>query len=140
MFACDCLVLGFTGSGTILGVDQLHGVVVDCEGFLVTIRTDDGQRVVFGGLPSDEVRASFLNSLDDELSGVPIASQYPDIFEEVTGLPPHRKIEFHIDLVKDARPIGYSNATSSYGTKGAARAWGVSKRSFEDGIYQKKCL
>ena len=54
------------------------------------------------------VMASFLNSLDiphDELSDVPVACQYPDVFEEVTGLPPHREIEFRIDLVKDVRPI-----------------------------------
>ena len=66
MFVCDCFVLGFTGFRIILGVDWLrrYGVVVDCEGFLVTVRADDGRRVVFGGLPSDEVIASFLNSLD----------------------------------------------------------------------------
>ena len=34
-----------------------------------------------------------------------MVGQYPDVFEEVTGLPPHREIEFRIDLVKDARPI-----------------------------------
>ena len=47
--------------------------MVDCEGSLMTIRTDDGQRVVLGSLPSDGVMASFLNSLDilhDELSDV----------------------------------------------------------------------
>ena len=38
-------------------------MVVDCEGYLVTVRADDGWRVVFGGLPNDEVMASFLNSL-----------------------------------------------------------------------------
>ena len=67
-------------------------MVVDCEGFSVTIRADDGQRVVFGSLPSDEAMASFLNSLDishDELSDVPIASEYSDIFGEVTELTPH---------------------------------------------------
>ena len=102
--------MGFTGFGIILGGDwlQRYGVVVDCEGSSVTIRADDGRRVVLGCLPSDKVMASFLNSLDiphDELSDVLIAGEYPDIFEEVTGLPPHREIEFWIDLVKDARPI-----------------------------------
>ena len=110
MFACDCFVLGFTGYGIILGVNwlQRYGAVVDYEGFSVTIRAGDGRRVVFRGLPSDEVMASFLNSLDipqDELSDVPVVGQYPDVFKEVTGLPPHREIEFRIDLVKDARPI-----------------------------------
>ena len=110
MFVCDCFVLGFTGFGIILGVDwlQRYGVVVDCEGLLVTARADDGRRIVFGGLPSKGVLASFLNSLDiphSELSGLPVVGHYPDVFEEVTGLPPHREIEFRIDLVKDARPI-----------------------------------
>ena len=42
MFVCDCFVLGFTGFGIILGVDwlQRYEVVVDCEGFSVTIRAD----------------------------------------------------------------------------------------------------
>ena len=85
MFVCDCFVLGFTGFGIILGVDwlQRYRVVVDCEVFLVTVRVDDGRRVVFGGLPSYGVMASFLNSLDiphGELSGVPVAGQYPDVF------------------------------------------------------------
>ena len=93
-----------------MGVDwlQRYGVVVDCEGFLVTVRADDGRRIEFGSLPSDGVMASFINSLDiphDELSDVPVVGQYSDVFEEVTGLPPHREIEFRIDLVKDARPI-----------------------------------
>ena len=110
MFVCDCIVLGFTGYGIILGVNwlQRYRVMVDCEGFFVTVRADDGRRVVFGSLPSDGVMASFINFLDiphDELSDVPVVGQYPDVFEEVTGLPPHREIEFCIDLVKDARYI-----------------------------------
>ena len=36
---------------------------------------------------------------------MPTAGEYPDIFWEVTGLPPHREIEFRIDLVKDVEPI-----------------------------------
>ena len=78
MSVCDCFVLGFTGYGIILGVDWLQrfGVVVDYEGFLVTVRADNGRRVVFGGLPCDGEMASFVNSLDlphDELSDVPVA-------------------------------------------------------------------
>ncbi len=82
--------------------------MVGCEGLLVTVREDDGRRIVFGSLPSDGVMTSFINSLSiphDELSDVPVVGQYPDVFEEVTGLPPHREIEFRIDLVKDVRPI-----------------------------------
>ena len=41
----------------------------------MTAKANDGRRVVFGGLPSDGVMASFLNSLDiphSELSGLPV--------------------------------------------------------------------
>lgn len=51
---------------------------------------------------------SYLYSMDlskDELVEVPIVEEYPDVFEEVVGLPPQREIEFRIDLVKDAKPI-----------------------------------
>jgi len=58
--------------------------------------------------PEEGVFMSFLYSLvvpRDGLSSVPIANEYEDIFEEVKGLPPHRKIEFRIDLIEGARPI-----------------------------------
>ena len=54
------------------------------------------------------VMVSYHHSLDlskEELVTVPIAKEYPDAFEEVTGLPPHREIEFRIDHVKDAKPV-----------------------------------
>ena len=52
--------------------------------------------------------ASYLYSLDlteDELVVVSIAREYPDVFEEVAGLPPCREIEFWIDLVRGAKPV-----------------------------------
>ena len=36
---------------------------------------------------------------------MPVVREYPDVFEEVSGLPPVREIEFKIELEKDARPI-----------------------------------
>lgn len=47
------------GFDIILGVDwlQRYGMVVDLQGFLVTVRADDMRRVVYGGLPSDRVMA-----------------------------------------------------------------------------------
>ena len=39
------------------------------------------------------------------LSYIPIVSDYPDVFpEELPGLPPHREIEFAIDIVLCATP------------------------------------
>jgi len=36
---------------------------------------------------------------------VPVVREYLAIFEEVSGLPPVREIDFKIELEKDARPI-----------------------------------
>ena len=43
------------------------------------------------------------------ISDVPIACKFLDIFpEELPGLPPHREIEFCIDVVSDTAPISMS--------------------------------
>ena len=40
------------------------------------------------------------------ISDVPIACEFPDVFlDELPGLPPHREIEFYIDVVSDTAPI-----------------------------------
>lgn len=54
------------------------------------------------------VMVSYLYSLDlpiEELVTLPIAKEYPDIFEEVIGLPPHWEIEFRINLMKDVKSV-----------------------------------
>lgn len=58
---------------------------------------------MIGFLSDGGVMLCFLYSLEishNELSFVLIVTKYLNIFEEETGLPPHRGIEFHIDLVK----------------------------------------
>lgn len=48
---------------------------------------------------------NYLYSLDishDELAPVHVVWEFPNVFVEVFGLPPHWEIEFLIDLVKDA--------------------------------------
>ena len=109
-FVCDCFVLNFVGFGIILGMDWLKGYAaqIDCDRLEVTLGGVEGRTVVIRCLPEDGVRVSFLYSLaipQAGLSSVPIAMDFPDVFEEVTGLPPHREIEFRIDLVSGARPI-----------------------------------
>ena len=40
------------------------------------------------------------------ISDVPVAYEFPDVFpDELPGLPPHREIEFCIDVVSDTTPI-----------------------------------
>ena len=40
------------------------------------------------------------------ISDVPVACEFPDVFpDELPGLPPHREIEFRIDMVSDTALI-----------------------------------
>ncbi|XP_076924948.1 uncharacterized protein LOC143587582 [Bidens hawaiensis] len=43
------------------------------------------------------------------LEDIPIVRDYPDVFpDDLPGLPPHREVEFHIDLVPGAAPVSRS--------------------------------
>ena len=50
-----------------------------------------------------------LYSLDlrdgDDISRIPIACDFSDVFEPVSGLPPKQAIKFHIDLIPGAQPV-----------------------------------
>ena len=50
----------------------------------------------------------YLESLDssiDDLQSVRVVRDYPDVFEEVKGLPPKREIDFRIYLVDNAKTV-----------------------------------
>ena len=68
----------------------------------------EGRKVLIRCKHEDGVFVSYQYSLgipQEDLSSVLIANEYVDVFDEVKGLPPHREIEFRIDLVEGARPI-----------------------------------
>ena len=51
---------------------------------------------------------SFLYTLEipsKPVEEVEVVRDFPDVFAEVTGLPPRRIVEFRIDLVPGAAPI-----------------------------------
>ena len=82
--------------------------MLDCERRSLTLGDEKGRKVVIHYGHESPVMVSYWYSLDlpkDELAIVPIAREYPDVFEEVIGLPPHREIEFRIDLIKDTKPL-----------------------------------
>ena len=39
------------------------------------------------------------------LSDIPVVREFPEVFSEVSGLPPEREVEFSIDLVPGTGPI-----------------------------------
>ena len=103
----------------ILRMDWLiaYGIVIDCERRRVTAYTQDGTRMVFQGdkhdiLPQTVYEskcqgqlAGWLASLtleDEERSDLDlprVVCEYVDVFpDELPGLPPHRDVDFGIEL------------------------------------------
>ena len=103
------MVLPGKGIDAILGMNWLcvYGVVLDMK-----------QRVVELWLPSSEDRMSLLMPLDPalpiaahakaspNLASIPMVCEFPDVFpEDLPGLPPHRDVEFSIELEPGTAPI-----------------------------------
>ena len=108
----------------ILGMDWLsrNQVVVDCRMKRVALRTPSGEEVTFiserSNHLSNVISANTARTMvrkgcegylayvidmkkeEPSLSDIPTVCDYPDVFsEELPGLPPHREIEFAIDVV-----------------------------------------
>ncbi|KAJ9539281.1 hypothetical protein OSB04_032014 [Centaurea solstitialis] len=46
---------------------------------------------------------------EKQIQNFPVVRDYPEVFpEELPGLPPHKQVEFHIDLVQGAAPVAKS--------------------------------
>ena len=126
-FLGDLIELSFKEFDVILGMDWLsrHQVMVDCRMKRVTLRTPNEDEVTFISERSNHLSnvisaatarkmmqkgcEAYLAYVIDtvkarpSISDIPTVSDFPDVFpEELPGLPPHREIEFAIDVVPGA--------------------------------------
>ena len=125
----DLVQLNIQGWDVILGMDWLtkYKVIIDCEGKLITFPDPNGERVTFRGrghqviIPTVSAMQAFkmlrkgcqgyLCAIETaepsnlDLNEIPVAREYPQVFQEVPGLPPDREIEFTIELVPGTAPI-----------------------------------
>ena len=126
-FPGDLIELSFREFDVILGMDWLsqHQVVVDCRMKRVTLRTLSGEEVTFiigrsnplsnvisattarimvrKGCEACLVYVIDTKRVESSLLDIPTVCDYPDVFpEELPGLPPHREIEFTIEVVQGA--------------------------------------
>lgn len=120
------VVMAMSGFDVILGMDWLssYRAVIDCYRQRVTVCTLSGDCFHFLGdrvgnvLPPmydprgrselSGLLASFMSSECDEIQiELPrVVCEYSDVFpEDLVSLPPHRQIEFSIDLVPGTTPI-----------------------------------
>ena len=128
-FLGDLIELSFREFDVILGMNWLsrHQVVVDCRMKRVTLRTPSGEEVTFIGERSNHLSKVIFAAIarmmvrngyeaylayvidtkksEPSLSDIPIVCDFSNVFsEKFLGLPPHREIEFAIDVVLGATP------------------------------------
>ena len=46
-----------------------------------------------------------IEASQEDVGSIEVVRDFPDVFEEVKGLPPHRDIKFRIDLAPGAIPV-----------------------------------
>ena len=128
-FLGDLIELFFKEFDVILGMDWLsrHQAIVDCRMKRVTLSTLNEDEVTFIGERSDHLSnviftttartmvrkgcEAYLAYVIDtvkarpSVSDIPTVSDFSDMFpKELPGLPPHREIEFFINVVPGATP------------------------------------
>ena len=122
----DLRIMDMSEFDLILGMDWLtaYRVVIDCERRRVTANTQDGTRVIFQGDKQDilpqtvyksrcqEQLAGWLASLtlEDEVRSDldlrRVVCEYVNVFpDELPRLPPHRNVDFGIELHPGTSPI-----------------------------------
>ena len=133
-FLGDLIELSFREFDVILGMDWLsqHRAIVDCKMKRVTLRTPNEDEVNFIGersnYLSNVISATTAKTMVQEggeaylayvidtvkarpsVSNIPTISDFPDVFpEELPRLPPHREIEFAIDVVPGSTPASITS-------------------------------
>ena len=128
-FLGDLIELSFREFDVILGMDWLsrHQAIVNCRMKRVTLRTQNEDEVTFIGERSHHLSnvisaatartmvwkgcEAYLAYVIDtvkarpSVSDIPTVSDFPNMLsKKLPGLPPHRKIEFAIDVVPGATP------------------------------------
>jgi len=97
------LVLHHQGIDIILGVDWMnqYEAILDTSARTVSLTSPDNTGYVTLYLANHQIPTGFVHALDvDPLEGIPVVSDYPDVFpEDLPGLPPDRAVEFSIELL-----------------------------------------
>jgi len=91
--------------------------VVASEGETLTYRGSDNiptvslisatkaYNLVKKGCPAFLCAVELTEASDVEPKDIPVVQNFPEVFQEVSGLPPKREVEFAIELVPGTTPI-----------------------------------
>ena len=107
-FLVSLVILGNSDIDLILGMDWLskHDANIDCANKEVKL-THPNQEVITFASRDNTIRLFSLNDKGEinAISQIPVVNEYEDIFpEELPGMPPHRQVEFVIELEPDTEP------------------------------------
>ena len=108
-FLSSLVVLGNSDIDLILGMDWLskHKAQLDCAARQIQL-THSFEDVIIFTARDNTIRLFSLNEKGelDAISQIPVVCEYQDVFpEELPVMPPHRPVEFVIDLEPDTEPV-----------------------------------
>ncbi|GJT02241.1 putative reverse transcriptase domain-containing protein [Tanacetum coccineum] len=113
LFTIDLIPLGHGSFDVIVGMDWLskNKVVIVCHEKVVEIPIKEGGILRVHGEHIWKAAKALMNAKVDEprIRDTPVVRGFTDVFpEDLSGLPPQRQVEFHIDLVPGSTPVAKS--------------------------------
>lgn len=96
----------------ILGMDWLskNRAIIECYTRVVKLRPFLERTITHqgwdGAMEAHICQVTERGETESKLMNIPVIREFPDVFpEDLPGLPPHRVVDFHIDLIPGATPI-----------------------------------
>nr|GEW97020.1 reverse transcriptase domain-containing protein [Tanacetum cinerariifolium] len=110
MFKIDLIPTRLGSFDVIIGIDWLsyHRVVIVCYEKIVRIPLLNGEILeIHGERPEKDPKSlSCIKADEVRIDDIRIVCKFPEVFlDDLTGLPPVRKIKFRIDLIPGALPV-----------------------------------
>ncbi|KAK1682472.1 hypothetical protein QYE76_043320 [Lolium multiflorum] len=87
---------------------RANGALIDCVNKTVSLKSPDRSRMIYQGDKHTQIEVELqLNSMKEvKLEDIPVVNEFQDVFPaKLPGMPPHREIEFTIDLIPGTAPI-----------------------------------
>jgi len=103
----DMLVLDTKGYDVILGMTWLskYHAIIDCRNRKVIFRMPLQPEFQFEGERRPVKGKTQMTAAEIQKKGIPVWNEFPEVFKEISGLPPDRVIEFSIDIIPGIVPI-----------------------------------
>ncbi|GJS48960.1 putative reverse transcriptase domain-containing protein [Tanacetum coccineum] len=110
IFPIDLIPLGQGSFDVIVGMDWLSNqkAVIVCHEKIVRIPVEEGKVLCVQGERNVGKTKTLMSKKANEptLSDIPSVYDFEDVFpDDLSGLPPQRQVEFHIDLILGATPL-----------------------------------